>query len=200
MKGRLLLIRIENQLNIVPTLTTPSPKIEMIYNLKLSILPQSLILQGPSVQFRCPELYSMIVKLLSLISVRLFNETNCMYGLIAQTFGITVCLRVNGKNSAWEMPCSYKRKTPVHDPDVIKQAVAAMKLGMSLCAVALDFNIPRLTLLLHRRNNEAVAEGDGGVTEVNLDHLRSVTIGHATVTAFFLHVAFNFTFIFVNLL
>lgn len=48
---------------------------------------------------------------------------------------------------------NYKRKTQKRDKNIIRRAVAAMQMGMSLRAAACNFGIPRSTLLLHCCNN-----------------------------------------------
>lgn len=90
---------------------------------------------------------------------------------------------------------SFKRKTPKRDPQILHRAVAAMALGSSLRETARNFDIPRSTLLLHRRNNEAIRgkEGNAPPTEVDIDTITIVEKGFKTVTII-LRIGFYFFF------
>jgi len=85
-----------------------------------------------------------------------------------------------------EMRRTFKRKTLKRDPAILRKAVVAMKLGVSLRAAAREFQIPRSTLLLHRRNNEnRTPEGEETTerpTEVNVDNINIVAKGFKMVT------------------
>lgn len=76
---------------------------------------------------------------------------------------------------------SYKKKVPKRDPLVLRRAVAAMKMGMSLRTASREFDVPRSTLLLHRRNNENNNEQSEPPQEVNIDQINIVTKGFKTV-------------------
>lgn len=84
---------------------------------------------------------------------------------------------------------SFKRKTEKKDPEILRRAVAAMKLGMPLRAAAREFEIPRSTLLLHRRNNEN-AKGADLPTEVNLENINITSKGFKTVCFYYFNLCF----------
>ncbi|KAI8042096.1 hypothetical protein M5D96_003398, partial [Drosophila gunungcola] len=73
------------------------------------------------------------------------------------------------------------RKTPKRDPAVLRAAVAAMKSGTSLRAASSIFEIPRSTLLLHRRNNESIIPDDPETPEVDINNVEISPIGYKTV-------------------
>lgn len=74
----------------------------------------------------------------------------------------------------------YKRKTEKRDPELLKRAVAAMKLGMSLRAAAREFEIPRSTLLLHRRNNTTAETAN--TEEENVLRASEIDLSTLTIT------------------
>jgi len=88
----------------------------------------------------------------------------------------------------------YKRKTAKRNSDVIRQAVFAISHGTSLRQAALQFDIPRSTLLKHRRVNGIepnMQEPGASMRPASINDIVVVEKGRSTVSLIRMELALS---------